>query len=88
MVWYQTLKRTQPYLKNYRRWNLWYDYNNPKHLEMKRVKIIWLEFFLKRMFKHEAYSRYFLVFCGLPLIFFLLKTKKRFTKEAEPEPST
>jgi hypothetical protein len=86
MVWYQYLKRTQPYLKNYRRWNLWYDYNNPKHQEIKRTKILWLEYALRRMFKHEAHTRYFLVFVGIPLFFWMLNTKKRFAKPVQPEP--
>ncbi len=34
MVWYQHLNRTTPYMKNYRRWNMWYDFNNPKHHEI------------------------------------------------------
>jgi hypothetical protein len=40
MVWYQYLDRTTPYIKNYRRWNLWYDYNNPKHHDISIILLI------------------------------------------------
>lgn len=86
MVWYQHLNRSTPYLKNFRRWNMWYDYNNAKHHEMKRMKSIFLEHMLRRMCKHEAYQRFFLMFCGIPLVLFFLKSKKRFAKKPEEEP--
>jgi hypothetical protein len=83
-MWYQTLKRTQPYLKNYRRLNLWYDYNNNKHQEIKRLKVLWLQHGLRRMTKHESYERFFLAFCVLPFLLWLNKQKKKYSK---PKPA-
>jgi hypothetical protein len=87
MVWYQNLDRSKPYLKNFRRWSLWYDYNNAKHHEIKKMRMNWLEAMMRRFFKHEAYFRFFAVFCGLPFLFFLKKSMNRYSKPAEPEES-
>jgi len=86
MVWYEHLNRSTPYLKNYRRWNMWYDYNNSKHHEIRRMRSLWLEHILRRMTKHEAHTRFFLFFVVGPMLFWLNKTKKRFAAEPEPEP--
>ena len=39
MVWYKYLDRSTPYIKNYRRWNMWYDYNNAKHHEICKINL-------------------------------------------------
>jgi len=86
MVWYESLRRDVPYIKNYRRWNLWYDFNNPKHQEIRRLKMTWFEHWVKRICKHEAHARFALAFIGVPLFFFLNKCRNRFMKDPEPEP--
>ncbi len=86
MVWYESLRRDVPYIKNFRRWNLWYDFNNPKHQEIRRLKMTWFEHWIKRICKHEAYARFSLAFLGIPLFVFLNKSRKRFQKDPEPEP--
>ena len=48
MVWYQHLNRTNLYLKNYRRWNMWYDFNNPKHHEISNLNSFKPIFTLKK----------------------------------------
>lgn len=78
-MWYQTLNRTQPYLKNYRRWNMWYDYNNPRHMEIKRIRVTLFDHWVRRMCKHEAFTRYFMVAVWAPFVFFLYKQKKKFS---------
>jgi len=78
MVWYEKLDRTIPYQKIYRGFNLWYDFNNGKHHDMKRLRTVWLEHWLKRFCKHEAYSRSFIIFCIFPLYGYLFSTYKRF----------
>ena len=77
-MWYQALNRSQQYLNNYRRWNMWYDYNNPKHHEIKRLRTTFIEHFARRLFKHEAYVRFFGAFCVLPFVFFLYKQYSKY----------
>ncbi len=84
-MWYQYLNRSQPYLKNYRRWNMWYNHNNPQHREIKRLKAIWLEHALRRLCKWEAHTRFFIAFCLFPMGFWLAKQKKKFSKPKAPE---
>jgi hypothetical protein len=86
-MWYQALNRSQPYLKTYRRWNMWYDYNNPKHHEIKRLRTTFIEHFGRRLFKHEAYLRFFGAVCFVPFIFFVMKQRSKYKKLKEPEPS-
>jgi len=86
-MWYQLLDRSQPYAKDYRRWNLWYDYNNPKHHEIKRLRTTFIEHIARRLFKHEAYVRFFGAFCFVPFIFFLFKQKGKYKALKEAEPS-
>ena len=49
------------------------------------MRSLWLEHWLKRFTKHEAHTRFFLFFVVVPFLAFLNKSKKRFTKDAEPE---
>ena len=85
MVWYESLRRDVPYIKNFRRWNMWYDYNNPKHQEIRRLKMTWFEHWIKRMCKHEAHSRFALAFLGIPFFLFIMKQRKKYKKDPEPE---
>ena len=87
MVWYERLRRDIPYIKEYRHFNLWYDYNNGKHHDMKRVRTIWLEHWIKRMCKHEAYSRYIGMFIVVPMWLWIFSTYKRFKPLPKPEES-
>lgn len=50
------------------------------------MRSLWLEHILKRFTKHEAHTRFFLFFVVGPFLFFLNKSKKRFSKDPEPEP--
>lgn len=84
MVWYEYLDRTKPYYKHYRQLNLWYDFNNGKHHDMKRVRTIWLEHWLKRICKHEMYSRPFIYLVVIPFYAYLYKTYKRFQPPKKP----
>ncbi len=85
MVWYENLNRTYPYRKNFRKWNLWYDYNNPKHYEIKAIRLSMLSYFLKRLFKHEANFKYFKVICFFPLLLLISKAK-RYSKPKRQDP--
>jgi hypothetical protein len=85
MVWYESLRRDVPYIKNFRRWNMWYDYNNPKHQEIRRLKMTWFEHWIKRLCKHESHSRFALAFLGIPLALFIMKQRKKYKKDPEPE---
>lgn len=85
MVWYENLDRSKPYLKNFRGWNLWYNYNNGNHHEMKRLRTSYIEHWLRRMGKHEAHARTFASFVLLPFAFWLFKTFKRFRPVKEEE---
>lgn len=78
-MWYQYLNRNQPYLKNYRKWNMWYDHNNPKHYEILRQRSTFFEHIIRRICGHDIHMRFFMVFCMLPLFGYLLKQRKRFT---------
>lgn len=84
MVWYENLDRSKPYLKNFRGWNLWYNYNNGNHHEMKRLRTSYIEHWLRRMGKHESNARLFASFVLIPLFAWLYKTFKRF-KPLKPE---
>ena len=86
-MWYQGLDRSVPYAKDYRRWNLWYDYNNPKHHEIKRLRTTFIEHIARRLFKHEAYLRFFGAFCFIPFLFFLWKQRSKYRQPQQPEPS-
>jgi hypothetical protein len=86
-MWYQGLDRSVPYAKDYRRWNLWYDYNNPKHHEIKRLRTTFIEHVARRLFKHEAYLRFFGAFCFIPFLFFLWKQRSKYRQTKQPEPS-
>ncbi len=85
MVWYENLNRKNPYIKDYRGWNLWYNYNNGKHHEMKRVRMIWFDHWLNRMSKHEGHARFFSAIVILPFLAWSFKTYKRFTPLKEQE---
>lgn len=78
MVWYEYLRRDIPYIKDYRGFNLWYDYNNGKHHEMKKVRSFYFEHWLRRLCKHEAFSRTFVWFVMIPFWIYVYKTFKRF----------
>ncbi len=84
-MWYQSLDRSQPYAKDYRRWNLWYDFSNPKHHEIKRLRTTFTEHIMRRFFKHESYLRFFSAFCIAPFIFFLVKQRSKYKVLPEPE---
>lgn len=86
-MWYQSLDRSQPYAKDYRRWNLWYDFNNPKHHEIKRLRTTFIEHIARRFFKHEAYLRFFGAMCFVPFIVFCFKQRSKYKKLKEPEQS-
>jgi hypothetical protein len=86
-MWYQYLDRSQPYAKDFRRWNLWYDYNNPKHHEIKRLKTTFIEHIGRRLFKHDAYLRFFGAICFIPFFFFLNKQRNKYKALPEPESS-
>jgi hypothetical protein len=85
-MWYQLLDRSQPYAKDYRKWNLWYDYNNPRHHEIKRLKTTYLEHIGRRLFKHESNLRFFGAVCFWPFLFFLIKQKGKYKQPKEEEP--
>lgn len=78
MVWYENLDRSIPYTKQYRGWNMWYNYNNGKHHEMRRVRMMWFEHWVKRMVQHEFYMRIFGAWITIPFLFWAFKTYKRF----------
>jgi len=78
MVWYENLDRSKPYIKDYRGFNLWYDWNNGKHHDMKRIRSVWFNHWLYRMTKHEAHARFFGYMCILPFFSFAFKTINRF----------
>lgn len=86
-MWYQLLDRSKPYVKDFRRWNMWYDYNNPKHHEIQKLRTSFLEHIGRRLFKHEAYLRFFGAFCFFPFIAFLLKQRSKYKKQKEAQPS-
>ena len=86
MSWYESLDRSTQYTKNYRRWNLFYDFNNSKHHEMKRLRSLWVEHWMRRLFKHEAHLRFFLAVVGCPALFWINGFRKRFkAKPAEED---
>lgn len=77
------LNRSQPYMKNYRRMNLWYDYNNIKHWEVGKATMSWPVHFVKRVCKHDFHFRAFNMFFGLPFFLFLLNQRKKFKPKKE-----
>lgn len=87
MVWYEGLDRTKPYIKDYRGWNMWYDFNNGKHHDMKRARTIWVEHWVRRFCKHEAYSRYAFTYILTPFFLYLYSQYKRFKPLPKPEES-
>jgi hypothetical protein len=84
-MWYQYLNRKQPYMKNFRKWNLWYDHNNPRHFEILRQRATFFEHILRRICKHDVNMRAFFGFVLFPFFAFLWKQKKRFTKQNNDE---
>ena len=78
MSWYEHLDRKIPYIKEYRHFNLWYNYNNGQHHDMKRLRTIWMEYWIRRFCKHEAYSRPFLYAVVTPAFAYIYSTYKRF----------
>lgn len=87
MSWYENLRRDIPYPKEYRGFNLWYDFNNGKHHDMIRPRTVFLEHWIKRFCKHEAFSRLFLLTVGLPVAAYLNGLNKRFKAPAPKEQS-
>lgn len=85
MSWYENLDRSKPYRKDFRGWNLWYNFNNGKHHEMKRLRTAWLEHWLKRLCKHEGHYRPIAAVIGFPFVAWCFKTWKRFSPLPEPE---
>lgn len=88
MVWYENLDRSKPYLNNYRGWNLWYNFNNGKHHEMKRLRVTFVEHWFKRMAKLEGNQHFMFAVLMVPFYVYLYKTYKRFQlpKDKEEEP--
>lgn len=85
VLWYQYYDRSKPYLKEYKGFNLWYDYNNGKHHDMRRVRTVWLEHWVRRFCRHEAYSRAFGYLIVLPMFLYLYKTYNRFKPEKKKD---
>ena len=85
MVWYERLDRTVPYPKNYQGFNLWYNFNNGKHQDMKRVRTWWIDHWIRRMTKHECFNQIFWPMVILPFIAYAFKIRKRFKTLPEQE---
>lgn len=78
MSWYEHLDRKLPYIKEYRHFNLWYNYNNGQHHDMKRLRTVWMEYWIRRFCKHEAYSRTFMGYVVMPFFLYMYTSYKRF----------